>query len=164
MNILGRSFERASAISNWTTHTAVVPRARGVYAICCASGLQPTFLPKSPGGWWKDGRDPTMDTARLARRWNDDSRVLYLGAGENLRDRIDLLVAFGCGLPARHWGGRALWQLEGIAGAEIYWLLTPSDCERCVENELLAAFRSIYGRLPYANIAGFRKHGKCWRA
>jgi hypothetical protein len=160
MEILGRAFDRASAIGGWAAGSA--PPERGIYAICRTDGVGPEILERSPAGWWK-GKDPTIDRSRLSARWIEGSNVLYLGAADNLRDRIDLLVSFGMGCPVMHWGGRALWQLTGILRADLYWSRTFDDCERCVENELLRVFRAKYDGYPFANLSGPRHHLKCRR-
>jgi hypothetical protein len=163
VDLFGKRFRPACTIAEWPSCQMTVPGDRGVYAIRWPEGRPPIFLAKNPGGWLRGKGDPTMATAYLATKWTDDSCVLYLGMAKSLRDRIDLLVLFGAGHPVRHWAGRALWQLDGIADARIYWLATPSDCELCIEHELLTAFRSAYGKLPYANTVKPRKHRRCRR-
>ena len=157
MRCLGRPFHRAGTIAGWGRVAETVPERPGVYAILWPIARAPSFLLKSPAGHWK-GKDPTVRGDRLVARWVEGTSILYIGAAANLRQRIQLLVSFGAGHPVMHWGGRALWQLEGIETAHIAWSLTLKNCERCIENELLAAFKSKYLSLPFANLSGPKRH------
>src|SRR5437016_7297754 len=129
------AFQRACSIAEWAEGKATTVRGvSGVYSVMWPDGLDPVFLPRSRAGQWKR-RDPTIPLDRLQARWIPGASILYIGAGENVKTRIDLLVQFGSGVPAMHWGGRGMWQLKDIGAAGRLRSATPHDCERCVENE-----------------------------
>jgi hypothetical protein len=123
---------------------------KGVYLALSFCPL-PVFLEKSVGGWFK-GKDPTEREEILKSNWVDPASIVYIGqTGSNLRRRIDLFMKFGQGKPVGHWGGRYIWQLKHFRNLMICWKATDCDSKQ-LERDLLAKFKRVHGRLPFANL------------
>jgi len=131
-----------------------IPGKPGIYIVVRPDRFRPKFNARSLAGRFKD-RDPTCPVEKLRKKWVPGATVIYVGkagasANRSLRRRIRQLVRFGSGEPAAHWGGRALWQLEGIWDAQVAWKMTNAD-PRTAERRMIKEFESQFGRLPYAN-------------
>lgn len=130
-----------------------IPTRPGVYLVYRETDNAPVFLEESIGGRHKR-KDPTDDVGKLARKWVGDARVVYIGkTDKTLCGRVAEYIKCGKGYDHGHWGGRYIWQLEGCDDLLIAWKPTPGSDPSGVESELVKAFESTYGRLPYANIA-----------
>ncbi len=129
-----------------------IPLEAGTYAVEWEGG-EPDFLAKGTGGFSKG--DPNVPLSVLRSQWTPGASILYVGkagaAGSKatLRSRIRLLLEFGQGKPAKHYGGRYLWQLRQAAELRLAWKVGDPDQ---LEQEVLAPFFSHYGRLPFANL------------
>jgi hypothetical protein len=71
----------------------------------------PTFAEHSGEAAFATPVDPT----RLVDKWTRANRlsetdVIYIGKGDNLRERVKLLARFGVGRTAYHAGGEWMWQ------------------------------------------------------
>ena len=71
------------------------------------------------------------------------------GSKATLRSRVKQMLEFGQGKPAKHYGGRDLWQLRQAPSLSLAW---KSGDPAQLEQELLSEFTAYYGRLPYANL------------
>jgi hypothetical protein len=132
-----------------------VPAGPGVYAVLVPPGTRPAFTSQSRGGWFK-GKDPSVSDERLQAEWVDDAEIIYIGRSRSLNTRLLDLLRFGSGEPVGHWGGRLIWQLDESIPLTTAWLEAPQPEAR--EAELLEDFRSLHGRLPFANlVAGKRR-------
>jgi hypothetical protein len=132
------------------TRLPAVPAARGVYVVWRTPGDQPAFLDANPGGRFK-GRDPTVSREALTANWVDGAEVVYIGKANALTRRLREFARFGAGAPIGHWGGRLIWQLSDSVDLLVAWKETPHvDAER-EEAKLIAAFRELYGKPPFAN-------------
>ena len=139
-----------------------VPQAPGIYAVLKPEGFERLFLTKSVGGWFKN-RDPSLLQAALEKEWVEDADVLYIGkagpgssGNRGLRKRIQEFADFGCGKPVGHWGGRLLWQLAESQSLVIAWKEVGAAEVNSAEAAYHAAFVSLYGRLPFANLVQAR--------
>jgi hypothetical protein len=137
-----------------------VPTQLGIYLVLRVSDAPPRFRAQSPAGWFK-GVDPTETVSVLQAKWVPGTPLIYVGkatAGSqrrrHLRKRLSELVDFGSGRPIGHRGGRYLWQIEGSDGFLVAW--RPAEDPTCAESDLLRAFATAHGSLPFANIAGPR--------
>jgi hypothetical protein len=113
----------------------------------------PEFLQINPGGRFK-GQDPTVSPEALNANWVTGASVLYIGKAkiERLRTRLREFADFGAGRPIGHWGGRLIWQLSDSGELLAAWKETPVGVDpKLVEAELIARFRSAYGKPPFAN-------------
>jgi hypothetical protein len=151
-----RGFTGFARMADLMESTDTVPRTRGVYAISRKQTTEPVFLAVNPGGRFK-GKDPTLPVTRLERKWIVGTSVLYIGKADDLRARIDLLTRFGQGAPVFHWGGRALWQIDGSRDFRVAWTPTPDADPWTVEADLLHAFKDVHGNWPFANLQAPRK-------
>lgn len=128
-----------------------VPREAGVYVVL---GFQEedavAFRAVGSAGRFRD-RDPNVDIEELAAAWVDGADVLYVGKGDDLRQRIGLLQRFGAGEPVAHWGGRYVWQLEGAAELRVSWRTTVAALTASLRAALIDAFISEHHRRPYGN-------------
>ncbi|WP_374100876.1 hypothetical protein [Arthrobacter sp. PvP023] len=139
-----------------------IPRAPGIYAVLKPPGHRHAFLEESVGGWFKQ-KNPSILEDALATEWVDGAVVLYIGkagAGSTgkrgLRKRIQEFADFGRGKPVGHWGGRLLWQLAESQSLVIAWKVVPAEQVDAMEARYHAKFRSLYGRLPFANLVQAR--------
>ncbi len=134
-------------------HIEQVPIAGGVYVVLRERMDPPDVLDINPGGLFK-GRDPTVSPEALNANWVTGANVLYIGKAKTgrLRTRLREFADFGAGRPIGHWGGRLIWQLADSGELLVAWKETPAafDPER-VEADLIARFRSSYGKPPFAN-------------
>ena len=132
-----------------------IPREPGVYGVLRTDHGPPAFLERSRGGWFKK-KNPTLPIEQLARRWIGGADAIYIGKGNELRQRIRKLCRFGSGQPVDHRGGYPLWQLSDCYELLVAWRvetqLDPFDAER----DLLCAFREEFGSWPFANSQGPR--------
>jgi hypothetical protein len=139
----------------WITFAELVDRldelssTGGVYLVYREDG-QPRFQASDPGGRFK-GRDPSIPDESLRANWVDDADVVYIGKADNLRRRLREFARFGEGVPIGHWGGRLIWQLEGSDKLLVAWRETSGRVPREVEAELIAAFKTTWGKPPFAN-------------
>jgi hypothetical protein len=158
---IGKFKGRLSVAVLWQDRDARIPCVQGVYVVCAPDGYRPTFLKTSRGGRFRG--DPTMPVAKLEKLWVDGTPILYIGktgGGKSKRrtlcKRIRELLDFGEGNPkARHWGGRALWQLKGAEQFVISWRALPDEDPRAVEKRMIADFKQRFGgKRPFANLRG----------
>ena len=151
-----RSDLEATGFVGWVTFETLagqlteVPQTGGVYVVVQAAGAKPEFRDENPGGRFK-GKDPTVDAAALEANWVDGAEVVYIGKADQLRRRLRQFAHFGAGKPIGHWGGRLIWQLAQSATLLIAWKETPGEVPKDVETTMIAAFRSAYGKPPFAN-------------
>lgn len=152
-----RSFEQLDIKS--------VPQVPGIYAVLKPEGFERLFLTKSVGGWFKN-HDPSLPQPALEQEWVEDADVLYIGkagpgtAGKRgLRKRIQEFADFGGGKPVGHWGGRLLWQLSEAQSLVIAWKEVAAAEVNSAEAAYHAAFFSLHGRLPFANLVQARAKG-----
>lgn len=126
-----------------------LPVGSGVYSVVRTAGAPPAFLERSGAGWWKR-KDPTVPLERLEREWVEGAQTLYIGKAKSLRERVGELVEFARGEPARHYGGRLLWQVERSEYLLVAW--RREALFGAVETKLIDEFIDHFGRLPFANL------------
>lgn len=144
-------FEKLLSLASGATH---VPAAPGVYVVLGTASAEPDLLTESRGGLFK-GRNPTAGRDTLMEKWVPGTEVLYAGKAKSLRRRLIEFAKFGNGHPAGHWGGRYLWQLADCEGLVVAWKTV--DDPWVAERELIEAFETQYGRLPFANLVRGRR-------
>ncbi|MBF6321568.1 hypothetical protein OG935_25395 [Nocardia cyriacigeorgica] len=135
----------------------VVPSGSGVYVVVRPTGPPPVFLPASPGGWCRGpDRDPSLPVTELVDAWVPGEPVLYIGKSDarpsgrrGLRRRLSEYRRHSAGRPARHWGGRMIWQLADSSKLLVAWRLV--DQPRVVERSMIAEFTALRGKQPFAN-------------
>lgn len=142
---------------------AAVAAEPGMYVVWRDGSAEPAFLPQSVGGHFK-GRDPSVDAVRLAREWVPGASVVYIGkastwkhGGKALGKRLDEFRRFGSGEGVGHWGGRLIWQLADHRDLLVAWRATEPEDPEDVEAEMIDAFTSVYGALPFANLKRGRR-------
>jgi len=129
-----------------------VPNKPGNYIVFRSETPEPTFLEKSPAGWFK-GKDPTVSIEILWENWIDGAHVLYIGKGINLNKRIKDFIRFGSGKRVGHMGGRLVWQVEGHENFLIAWMaVNTNENPRSKEKQMIREFKAIYGKRPFANL------------
>jgi hypothetical protein len=133
---------------------SVIPPRGGVYIVLRQGGVPVEFRDSNPGGRFK-GRDPTVESNVLHRKWIDDCAVVYIGKGDNIQRRLKQYADFGTGKPIGHWGGRYIWQLADSENLLVAWMPCESDeTAAMMEARLLRRFKEEHdGRLPFANLA-----------
>jgi hypothetical protein len=131
-----------------------VPQTGGVYLVVRHSKEEPSFLEESCGGHCK-GKNPTELVDVLKAKWVPGTPVVYIGKGDNLRDRLRGYAAFGAGRRVGHRGGRYIWQLADRDELVVAWKpCQPAQTAAAFEAELVKLFKAVNGgRLPFANIA-----------
>ena len=153
MRFSRRNLEK-SGFTGWlpleAIRTSACPTTGGVYIIILDSVDPVAFAERSCGGWFK-GKDPTVTWEALTANWVDGAEVVYIGKADQLRRRLIQYADFGAGKPVGHWGGRLIWQLPFQDRLIVGWKETPGRIPVEVEAELIASFRQIYGKPPFAN-------------
>lgn len=127
-----------------------VPRTAGTYVIARTLTGDPKFLEVNPGGRFKC-KDPTVAEEVLRVNWVAGAEVVYIGKADELRRRLRQLADFGAGEPVGHWGGRLIWQLAESKNLLVAWKEAPDNAPELVEAALVADFRDVYGKPPFAN-------------
>ena len=151
-------FTRASleavGFVGWVPFSAIAasacPSTGGVYVVTYRGAEPLAFAERSCGGWFKD-RDPTVARDALVANWVEGAEVVYIGTADRLKRRLRQFAEFGTGKPVGHWGGRLIWQLGSVEALRVAWKETPGRVPREVELELLASFRRLHGKAPFAN-------------
>ena len=130
-----------------------LPVGPGIYLVLYVNGRRPQFAVKGVGGFFK-GRDPNVGIPELESKWIDDTIIIYVGqTRDSLARRITKLIDFGKGKPVGHYGGRYIWQIQNCYDLVVCWKSCPDEIDaRQIERELLHRFKSVHGRLPFANI------------
>src|SRR5947209_8025146 len=77
---------------------ADVPSQGGAYIVLRTKKEPVEFLDSSPGGRFK-GRDPTVESDVLQRKWIEGCEVLYIGKSDNIQRRLKQYAEFGSGKP-----------------------------------------------------------------
>lgn len=126
-----------------------LPDTPGVYVVITPKEFKPIFLYPGTGGKFK-GKDPNVLCESLRSRWVPQARELYIGKANNLRQRVQRMLQFGCGRPVAKWGGRYIWQLKDSWNLLLWWEEHPSP--ELKEGRLLTDFERRHGRLPFANL------------
>ena len=129
-----------------------IPSDRGLYVVQWESG-EPEFMNRGSGGHSKG--DPNVPVGTLRSNWVPGAAIVYAGkaGGEGtkatLRSRVKQFLEFGQGKPAKHYGGRYLWQLREAPDLLMAWKIGDPAA---LEEELLLPFVAAHGRLPFANL------------
>lgn len=127
-----------------------LPSTGGVYIVAYI-GADPIVYPdQSVGGWFK-GRDPAVEKSVLKANWVPGAEIVYVGKADQLRRRLIQFADFGVGKPIGHWGGRLIWQLPNPSALRVAWLETPGRDPLVAEQEMIARFRRVHGKPPFAN-------------
>ena len=133
-----------------------VPKQKGIYFVL---NQEPSnFLQNSVGGHFK-GKNPTVSINELKNNLVEDTLVVYIGkaGGSNsratLHSRLKQYMRFGEGEPVGHWGGRLIWQLENHRELTVCYKTLANSEPREEEKKLILEFESIYGKIPFANLA-----------
>jgi hypothetical protein len=126
------------------------PKEGGVYVVCRTEIADPKFTEQSCGGWFKN-RNPTVSLDALRANWVEGADIVYIGKANDLRRRLGEFAKFGAGKPIGHWGGRLIWQLLEAPTLIVGWKATPDRDPESVEGEMIAHFRSTFGKPPFAN-------------
>lgn len=144
----------ASGFVGWLPFSAIrgsaCPSTGGVYVVTYARDGPVAFAERSCGGWFK-GRNPAVPRDALRSNWVEAAEVVYIGKADRLRRRLTQFADFGAGRPVGHWGGRLIWQLPDVEALLVAWKETPGRVPVDVEAELIADFRQVYGKPPFAN-------------
>lgn len=136
----------------------------GVYAVLRPEGSD-LLLTETSTGFWYQGRNPAYRLAKLQKRWDLPTPVLYIGkagdiegGGTTLWQRLQLFRRYGAGENVAHRGGRAIWQVQGAASQlSVCWMAAPGLDPECVEGQLLELFKNEFRALPLANQKGGKK-------
>ncbi len=121
----------------------------GVYIVFIPIGLGVNINDETTAISMHKGRNLLYDKQMLESKINRNSRILYIGKANNLRNRIRQYVRYGYGLCDNHRGGRAIWQLNNNKSLLIGY--TKYRNPRGIEIELLLEYEKIHNTLPFAN-------------
>ncbi len=113
----------------------------------------PAWVTPSPVGLTWRG-DPSVSIEQLGANWVSGAQVVYIGKAESgrLRSRLREFLRYGEGRGGRHAGGRLIWQLPDPWMLRVAWQVLPAGANALAfEGKLIAAFRSVYGKPPFAN-------------
>jgi len=128
--------------------------AAGVYVVLRERGADPPawVMPSPVGLTWRG--DPSVSIDQLEANWVPGANVVYIGkeTTRRLRLRLREFLRYGEGRAGRHAGGRLIWQLPDPWTLLVAWQLVPAKVNALtVERELIAAFRMVCGKPPFAN-------------
>ncbi|WP_204987502.1 hypothetical protein [Sphingobacterium bovisgrunnientis] len=135
---------------------SILPKEKGIYILLRVVSSY-TFVEVGTGGFFK-GKNPNVCIIKLQSNWVDDTPIVYIGkAGGSklkatLHSRIKQYFRFGEGKVVGHWGGRYIWQLEGVANLIVCWKEILSSEPAEVETQLIKEFTRFYGKRPFANL------------
>jgi hypothetical protein len=133
-----------------------IPLGPGIYIVSVPKGFAPKFLPKSPVLSYKQKgklKYPSVSVQCLEKKWVEGTAVIYIGQTVQLRSRLQTYMQFGSGIPARHHGGRYIWQLECVRSCLVAWMSLPEGNPKEAERFLIKRFAGQYGgRYPFANL------------
>ena len=138
------------------SNAGAIPPEKGVYVVLWGDSGEPEFLAQGSGGHSKG--NPNVPIRTLRSNWVEGRTILYIGkAGggdtkATLSSRLKQLLDFGRGKPAKHYGGRFLWQLRGCERLLVAWKVLPEEEPALLEGELIRQFVQTYGQLPFANL------------
>lgn len=139
------------------------PFKRGIYLVLYLCDEPPVYIKKGVGGFFKK-KDSNVSVDILQSNWVDNTIVLNIAqaggirAGkwskETLNDRISTYMKFGQGKKVGHQGGRYIWQIKNYKDLVVCWKPMPNKKKdpKKVEGELIADFKKIYGKRPFANL------------
>lgn len=162
-NIQFEGYKGFVKISNLFSDIKVAPDERGTYLVLYLNQEEPTFLEKGVGGYFK-GKNPNVSIEDLNENWISDVIVVNIGqaggiragkwSNSTLRERLKKYMKFGQGKNIGHYGGRYIWQIKQYEDLVICWSELPNKIKdpKVVESEMIAEFKSIYGRRPFANL------------
>lgn len=147
-----QGFKGFKSVKELRTSLEGLPVEKGVYAVIRDKETAPTFVEKGTGGYHKQ-RDPNVPTVELNDNWVEGTTIVYIGqTNRNLKKRIGELIKFGQGKAVGHWGGRLLWQLADAEELIVAWKELSDSDTMAMERNLLDKFKSIYLKLPFANL------------
>ena len=147
-------FQGFVGLERLSTDLSQVPHQRGVYLVLVAAPGEPQFLLQGSGGHSKG--NPNVTIPVLRSNWVADALILYVGkaGGEGtkatLNSRIKQYLDFGRGKPAKHYGGRFIWQLRESGQLLMAWSAAEDPAH--LEGQILRNFVEAHGRLPFANL------------
>jgi hypothetical protein len=113
----------------------------------------PAWVTPSPVGLTWRG-DPSVSIEQLEANWVPGAKVVYIGKAKSrrLRSRLREFLRYGEGRGRRHAGGRLIWQLPDPWMLLVAWRALPAEANALVvEGELIAKFRTVYDKPPFAN-------------
>lgn len=135
----------------------LIPAQMGVYVVLRESDAAPVFLEEGTGGFFK-GKDPNVLISELQANWVPNASVVYIGkaggigSSATLQKRLGQYLRFGQGANVGHWGGRYIWQLADSLDLVVCWKTLTDTDPRELENQMIADFKSIHGKRPFANL------------
>lgn len=109
-----------------------IPKCSGIYKVYMPDNFTIKFRVDS------DSPYKAYDVDKLQKKWTTickslgyEDGLLYIGKAVNLNKRIKQFVDTGYGRPAKHKGGRAIFQLENNRQLQIKIF----ECENCEDRE-----------------------------
>jgi hypothetical protein len=138
-----------------------VPKTKGIYLVLNL-GAHPHFVPI--GGNRFRGGEHRVTIEDLESKWVEGTVVIYIGqaggivgdrrSSKTLRTRVSQYIRYGLNGKAPHKGGKYIWHIANPDELIICWKEYPDDSDdpKRIEQEMIQAFKSVYGRLPYANL------------
>ena len=146
--------------NDWSMHHP--PSDKGVYLVIWDQKNCPKFLDAENVEHLK-GKNPNVSAKRLkAEYWVENALIVYVGANRkgkngNLEKRIELLLRFGDGKNAGHYGGRLMWQIKDAEELKICWKDVADDKQEEEGKQMLAEFKQAHGKLPFASRPNARR-------
>lgn len=142
----------------YSTKSADVPAAGGIYVVYRTTNAPPVFLDSSLAGFYK-GENLSVSRYVLIDNWVNDANLLYVGkAGgpgiaQGLKKRIQKYVRTGFSNKASRRGGKLVWQIQGAHDLLVAWKIIAGDkSPKKAEEELMQEFKNVYGKIPFANL------------
>lgn len=156
-----RGILAGAGFTGWVRFADLEPALRGIptavagtYVVSRERGADPpAWVTPSPVGLTWRG-DPSVSIEQLEANWVPGAQVVYIGKAKDrrLRSRLREFLRYGEGRGGRHAGGRLIWQLPDPWMLLVAWRGLPAEANALVaEDELIAKFRTVYDKPPFAN-------------
>jgi hypothetical protein len=150
-----RGFCGFLSIANLQKDLTLIDNKAGVYVVCAPE--KPVEFQTADENEYLRSRHKRETLDELKENWVDDARVVYIGkAGgfkvrATLRSRLKSYFRYGKGRNSGHSGGRYLWQIADAQDLQVAWKTTPNEEPSVIESVMIAEFKALYGKRPFAN-------------
>lgn len=139
------------SVSKLNQDYSIIPDIPGVYYILLPENFKTEFIETGTGGYFKS-KNPNVSIETLTNEWVQNANILYIGKATSLKSRLKQYMQFGQGKAVGHWGGRYIWQIKNAQNLVVCWKPITDESPAVLESAMIARFKEIYGKRPFANL------------